>query len=67
MENNIVWIAKVIQRDNEWVSEKFRVFSTERKATDWAIKRIDTLKAEDQFGDTFDWEVYALTLDDPDA
>jgi hypothetical protein len=67
MENNIVWIAKVIQRDNDWVSEKFRVFSTERNATDWAIKRTDTLKAKDQFGDTFDWEVYALTLDDPDA
>lgn len=67
MENNIVWIAEVIRRDNEWVSRKFRVFSTERNATDWAIKRIDTLKAEDQFGDTFDWEVYARTLDDPDA
>ena len=67
MENNIVWIAKVIQRDNDWVSEKFRVFSTERNATDWAIKRTYTLKAKDQFGDTFDWEGYALTLDDPDA
>jgi len=68
MENNIVWIADIICKDNDSVIfRKFRVFSTEKNATDWAIKKIDKFTLEDQFDDTFEWEVYALTIDQPNA
>ena len=70
MENNIVWAAEII--DKNYCCNgcrgiiNFKVFSSERLATDWAIQTHDQASKAYEWGE-YDWEVYALTLDQPNA
>jgi hypothetical protein len=70
MENNIVWIAEITDKNfccnGCRGTDIFRVFSSERTATDWAITHTEKRREEIPWTE-FEWEVYALTLDQPNA
>lgn len=71
MENNIVWIAEIIDTDYCCAGSrgivKVKAFSTEKNAIDWAITTAEAWGNEWTEPYEFKWEVYALTLDQPNA